>query len=60
MSKIEFPEFRSCEYEEEATFWDNLDTGDFMEDDGERFHFDVAGEPVLTVAVCADSDRFDV
>jgi hypothetical protein len=42
MSKIELPESKS--YEEEATFWDNLDTGDFMEDDGEWFHFDVADE----------------
>jgi hypothetical protein len=59
MSKIEFPEFKSCEYAEEATFGDNLDTGNFWEDDGERFHFDVAGEPVVTVAARADSDRFD-
>jgi hypothetical protein len=44
MSKIELPEFKS--YKEEATFWDNLDTGDFMEDDGEWFHFDVADERV--------------
>jgi hypothetical protein len=31
-------------YEEEAAFWDNLDTADMMEDDGEWFHFDVADE----------------
>jgi hypothetical protein len=42
MSKIEIPEFRS--YEEEAMFWDNLDTGDFMEEDGEWFHFDVTDD----------------
>ncbi|MCX6029297.1 MAG: hypothetical protein NT169_08345 [Chloroflexi bacterium] len=46
MSKIELPEFKS--YEEEAAFWDNLDTGDFMEDDGEWLHFDVADECVQT------------
>jgi hypothetical protein len=34
---IELPEFKS--YEEEAAFWDNLDTADMMEDDGEWFHF---------------------
>lgn len=34
---IESPEFKS--YEEEATFWDNLDTGDFMEAAGEWFQF---------------------
>jgi len=33
MNKLELPEFKA--YEEEATFWDSLDTGDFMEDDGE-------------------------
>ena len=26
-------------YEEEAAFWDNLNTADMMEDDGEWFHF---------------------
>ena len=36
------PKFRI--YEEEAAFWDNLDTADMMEDDGEWFHFDVADE----------------
>jgi len=46
MSKIEIPEFKS--YNEEATFWDNLDTGDFMADDVEWFHFDVADEHVET------------
>jgi hypothetical protein len=46
MSKIEIPEFKS--YNEEATFWDNLDTGDFMADDGEWFHFDVAYKHVET------------
>ena len=44
MSKIEMPQFKG--YEEEAAFWDNLDTGDFMADDGEWFHFDVANKHV--------------
>ncbi len=38
MKKLEVPKFKS--YKEEAEFWDNLDTSDFMEDDGEWFHFD--------------------
>jgi len=35
---LKVPEFKT--YEEEVTFWDNLDTADFMEDDGEWFHFE--------------------
>jgi hypothetical protein len=42
MNNIQLPEFKS--YEEGAAFWDNLDTADMMEDDGEWFHFDVADE----------------
>lgn len=38
MKKLHVPEFET--YEEEADFWDNLDTGDFMEDDGEWFRFE--------------------
>lgn len=49
MSKIEVPEFKS--YEEEAMFWDNLDTGDFMEDDGEWFHFEVADERAVRIPI---------
>ncbi len=37
MKALQVPEFSS--YEEEAAFWDNLDTADFMEDDGEWFRF---------------------
>lgn len=39
MNKIQLPEFKT--YGEEAAFWDNLDTADMMEDDGEWFHFGV-------------------
>lgn len=39
MSSLEVPIFKS--YEEEATFWDNLDTADFMEDNGQWFQFEV-------------------
>ena len=38
MKELKVPKFES--YEEEATFWDKLDTADFMEDDGEWFRFD--------------------
>lgn len=37
---LQLPRFQS--YEEEAAFWDNLDTTDHMEDDGEWFRFEVA------------------
>ncbi len=33
MTKLDVPECKT--YEEEAEFWDNLDTAPFMEDDGE-------------------------
>lgn len=46
------PQFRS--YEEEAAFWDNLGTADFMEDDGEWFHFEVANERAVRVAILPD------
>ena len=38
-------------YEEEATFWDNLDTADFMEDDGEWFRFDTLHKRALRIAI---------
>ena len=38
MNELKVPDFKS--YEEEAAFWDNLDTADFMEDDGEWCRFD--------------------
>ena len=38
MKALQVPEFST--YEEEAAFWDNLDTADFMEDDGEWFRFE--------------------
>ncbi len=38
MKALQVPEFST--YEEESVFWDNLDTADFMEDDGQWFRFD--------------------
>ena len=52
MSKMELPKFKS--YEEEAIFWDNLDTGELMENDGEWIHFDVADERAVRVAILPD------
>ncbi|HKZ84329.1 MAG TPA: CopG family antitoxin [Anaerolineae bacterium] len=49
MSKLQIPEFNT--YEEEAAFWDNLDTSDFMEDDGEWFRFEVPEKRALRVAI---------
>jgi hypothetical protein len=37
-NELVVPEFESRE--EEATFWDNLDTADYMEDDDEWFTFE--------------------
>ena len=47
MKTLQVPEFST--YEEEAAFWDNLDTADFMEDDGQWFRFDT--NKVIRVAI---------
>ena len=49
MKKLKVPEFKSRE--EEAAFWDNLDTADFMEDDGEWFRFDTPHKRAIRVAI---------
>ena len=49
MKKLHVPEFKSPE--EEAAFWDNLDTADFMEDDGEWFRFDTPHKRAIRVAI---------
>ena len=49
MKDIQTPEFLS--YEEEADFWDNLDTADFMEDDGEWFRFETEKKRAIRVAI---------
>ena len=49
MKKLKVPEFES--HEEEAEFWDNLDTADFMEDDGEWFRFDTPHKRAIRVAI---------
>ena len=43
------PEFKS--YEEEAEFWDHLDTADFMDEDDEWFQFETPNKRALRVAI---------
>ncbi len=49
MKKLELPEFKT--YEEEAAFWDNLDTAPFMEDDGEWFRIETPSKRAIQVAI---------
>ena len=49
MNQLQIPVFKS--YEEEATFWDNMDTADFMEDDGEWFHFDTPHQRAVRIPI---------
>ena len=49
MNKLQVPEFKT--YEEEAAFWDNLDTAPFMEDDGEWFRFETPNKRAIRVAI---------
>ena len=47
--ELEVPEFQN--YEEEAEFWDNLDTADTMPDDDKWLHFDTPHQRALKVAI---------
>ena len=49
MSKLQVPEFKT--YDEEAAFWDNLDTSDLMEDDGEWFRFEISEKRAVRIAI---------
>jgi len=49
MNELQVPEFKT--YEEEASFWDNLDTAPFMEDDGEWFRFETPNKRAIRVAI---------
>ncbi len=49
MNQLQVPEFKT--YEEEAVFWGNLDTVDFMEDDGEWFRFETDNKRAIRVAI---------
>jgi hypothetical protein len=52
MSKLQVPEFKT--YEEEAAFWDTLDTAPYMEDDGEWFRFETPNKRAIRVAILPD------
>jgi hypothetical protein len=52
MNKLQVPEFKT--YEEEAAFWDTLDTAPYMEDDGAWFRFET---PKTNVKVSNDPSR---
>ena len=49
MKALQVPEFKT--YEEEAAFRDNLDTADFMADDGEWFCFETPYKRAIRVAI---------
>ena len=48
VKELKVPEFES--HEKEAAFWLNLDTADFMEDDGEWFRFCTSNKRAVRVA----------
>ena len=48
MSKLQVPDFTS--YEDEAKFWDELDTRDLLQDDGEWFHFETLAPRAFSLA----------
>ena len=49
MKELRVLEFKN--YEEEAAFWDNLDTADFMDDDGEWFRFETPCKRAIRIAI---------
>ena len=49
MKALQVPEFST--YEEEADFWDNLDTADFMEADEQWFRFETPHKRAIRVAI---------
>ncbi len=49
MKELQVPEFST--YEEEADFWDNLDTADFMADDDQWFRFETLHKRAIRVAI---------
>lgn len=52
MRDLALPHFNT--YEEEAAFWDNLDTAPYLEDDGEWFRFETPNKRALRVAILPD------
>lgn len=52
MNTLQVPEFKT--YEEEAEFWDKLDTAPYMADDGEWFRFETPTKRAIRVAILPD------
>ncbi len=52
MNKLQVPEFKT--YEEEAKFWDTLDTAPYMEEDGDWFRFETPTKRAIRVAILPD------
>ena len=49
MKDFLIPEFST--YEEEVNFWDELDTADLMEEDGQWFRFETPSKRAIRVAI---------
>ncbi len=49
MSELKLPKFES--YEDEAAFWDNLDTAEHMPDDGEWCQFETERKRAVRIAI---------
>lgn len=49
MKELHIREFST--YEEEADFWDNLDTADLMEDEDEWFRFETPQKRAIRVVI---------
>lgn len=49
MKGLQVPKFST--YEEEANFWDDLDTADLVEEDGQWFRFETPTKRAVRVAI---------
>ncbi len=49
MKDLKLPEFKT--YEEEADYWDNLDTADYMTDDGEWIQLETPLKRAINIAI---------
>ena len=52
MKEIKVPEFKT--YEQEAAFWDNFDTADYMEDDDKWFRFETPEKRAIRIAILSE------
>nr|VFJ57604.1 MAG: CopG antitoxin of type II toxin-antitoxin system [Candidatus Kentron sp. FW] len=49
MNQLQIPKFDT--YEEEAAFWDSIDTADFISEDQEWFRFETPNKRALKIPV---------